>query len=76
MAVKNEQAAKSIDLSIGYFMVEKKINNGQMANLLGMSANTLRWQREGKTDWSWSEILLLSEILGKSPDVLSGLAKA
>ena len=76
MAVKNEQAAKSIDLSIGYFMVEKKINNGQMANLLGMSANTLRWKREGKTDWSWSEILLLSEILGKSPDVLSGLAKA
>lgn len=68
-----EKAIKAIDLAIGYFMVEQKINREQMAALLGMSTNTLRWKREGKTDWSWSEILRLSDITGKSPDELAGL---
>lgn len=68
-----EKAIKAIDLAIGYFMVEQKINREQMAALLGMSTNTLRWKREGKKDWSWSEILRLSDITGKSPDELAGL---
>lgn len=67
-----EQAIKSIDLAIGYFMVEQKITREQMAKLLGMSANSLRWKREGKKDWTWSEILRLSDITGKSPNELAG----
>lgn len=67
-----EQAIKSIDLAIGYFMVEQKITREQMAKLLGMSTNSLRWKREGKKDWTWSEILRLSDITGKSPNELAG----
>lgn len=62
----------SIDRHIGYFMVEQKITCEQMANLLDMSTNTLRWKREGKSKWLWDEILRLSDITGKSPDVLAG----
>ena len=65
---------ESIDLAISYFMAEQKINREQMAGLMGISPNTLRWKREGKTDWTWSEILQLSELTGKSPDTLAGLA--
>ena len=68
-----DRAVKTIDLAIGYFMVEQKLTREQMAELLGISTNTLRWKREGKTDWSWSEILRLSDITGKSPDELAGL---
>lgn len=71
-----EQAVKSIDLAIGYFMVEQKLTREQMASLLGMSTNSLRWKREGKKDWTWSEILRLSDITGKSPDELAGLKAA
>lgn len=73
MSVLEDRAVKTIDLAIGYFMVEQKLTREQMAELLGISTNTLRWKREGKTDWSWSEILRLSDITGKSPDELAGL---
>ena len=71
-----EQAVRAIDLAIGYFMVEQKLTREQMASLLGMSTNSLRWKREGKKDWTWSEILRLSDITGKSPDELAGLKAA
>ena len=71
-----QQTIKTIDLAIGYFMAEQKITRGQMASMLGMSANTLRWKREGKSDWSLSEILRLSDITGKSLDELAGLTAA
>lgn len=63
----------SIDRQIGYFMVEQKLTREQMANLMDMNTNTLRWKREGKSAWRWDEILRLSEITGKSPDELAGL---
>lgn len=61
-----------IDRQIGYFMVEQKINQEQMAALMEMSTNTLRWKREGKSKWTWEEILRLADLTGKSPDELSG----
>ena len=73
MSIDKDGAIKSIDLAIGYFMVEQKLNREQMASLLGMSTNTLRWKREGKTSWLWDEILLISDITGKSPDELAGI---
>ena len=68
-----EKSVESIDLAIAYFMAEQKINREQMADLMGMAPNTLRWKREGKTDWSLSELLHLSDITGKSPNELAGI---
>lgn len=69
-----QRTIEAIDLAIAYFMAEQKISRGQMAELMEMSANTLRWKREGKTDWTWSELLRLSDITGKSPNELAGIA--
>ena len=71
-----DETIATIDRHIGYFMVEQKITRDQMAALLEMSPNTLRWKREGKTDWTWPEILRLSDITGKSLDELTGFKSA
>lgn len=67
-----KSAAESIDLAIGYFMAEQKITREQMAQLMGMSANTLRWKREGKNDWTLSELIHLADLTGKTPSELVG----
>ncbi len=64
----------AVDLAIRYYMAEKEITREQMAKEMGMSANTLRWKREGKTDWTLSEILRLSCLTGKTVDELAGTA--
>ena len=68
-----EHVAVSIDRAIGYYMADNKLTREQMSELIGMSTNTLRWKREGKSEWTLSEILKLSEIIGKTPDELTGL---
>lgn len=68
-----EQVVEAIDRAIGFYMVEQHINRGQMAERMGMTTNTLRWKREGKSKWTWDEILKLSEITGKTPDELAGI---
>lgn len=70
-----QQATKSISAAIAAYMDEHGLTREQMAKELGMSANTLRWKREGKTDWTWSEILRLSSLLDISPDELAGIQK-
>lgn len=67
-----EQVASAIDRAIGYYMADNKLTREQMSELMGMSTNTLRWKREGKNEWTLSEILKLSEIVGKTPDELTG----
>lgn len=67
-----ELITQSIDRAIGYYMADNKLTREQMAELIGISTNTLRWKREGKNEWLLSEILKLSEITGKSPDELTG----
>lgn len=67
------QTLESIDLAISHFMVEQKITREQMAELLGMSSNSLRSKRNGETPWTWFEILKISDLLGKTPDQLAGL---
>lgn len=69
-------ALTSIDEKIGQYIKDNNLTRGQMADMLGMSANTLRWKREGKNPWLWDEILHLSDILGMSPDELAGINKA
>ena len=68
-----DKSVEIIDKAIGYFMVDEKLTQESMSKRLNMTANTLRWKREGKNDWSWSEILTLCEILGKTPDELAGI---
>lgn len=63
---------QSIDRSISYYMVDEGIGVGEMAERMGMSTNSLRWKRQGKQDWKWSEVLHLSELTGKSIDALCG----
>lgn len=63
---------EAIDRAIGYYMVDEHIGVGDMAARLGMTANTLRWKRQGKQDWKWSEVLRLSQLIGKSIDEIIG----
>ena len=69
----NEAATIAVDSAISQFISEQKITREKMAKLLGISANTLRWKREGRYDWSWSEILRLCDLLDKSPNELAGI---
>ena len=66
-----EQVAAAINRAIGYYMADNNLTREQMADKLGMSTNTLRWKREGKNEWLLSEVILLSDITGKSPDELT-----
>lgn len=66
------KAAESIDQHISKFMTEQKLGVGEMAGLLGMTPNSLRWKRQGKQDWKWSEVLKLADLFGMSVDQLIG----
>ena len=68
--MQQAQATKSIDKRIERFMADQKIGVGEMANLLGMTTNSLRWKRTGKQDWKWSEVLRMSDLMGMSVDEL------
>lgn len=60
----DEKIVKSIDLAIADYIQKNSMTREAMATEMNMSTNTLRWKREGKYDWTWSEILKLSEIIG------------
>ena len=66
-----EEVIRAIDCAISHYIADKKITRDQMAELLGMSANTLRWKREGKNEWLLSEVLKLSDLMGVSLDELT-----
>ena len=67
-----EQFITAIDRSIALYMFDNKLTREQMAAQLDMSANTLRWKREGKNEWLLSEVMKLSELTHKSLDELTG----
>lgn len=75
MTILGQQAVNFIDRAITEYLSEQGITRGQLAETLGMSTNTLRWKRQGKYEWTWGEILALSEIVGKSPDELAGMSE-
>ena len=68
-----QQITSSIDREISHYMVDQKITGEQMAEILGMTANTLRAKRTGKSDWTWREILKLCDLLDTSPNELAGM---
>ena len=66
------KSVRAIDDAIAFFMFEQKLTVDKMAGLLAMSANTLRAKRSGERPWTWDEVLLLSDLLGKTLDELAG----
>ena len=65
--------AEAVDKAIRRFYVDNRdFRYSDLAHDLGISVNALSNKRRGITDWKWSEILKLCEILGISPDTLAG----
>jgi plasmid maintenance system antidote protein VapI len=56
------------------FMMRNDITRATLAEQLGITVETLRMKLCGASDWRWQEILKLSEITGKSPDEMCGIA--
>lgn len=68
-----DKTLSEIDQRIAYYMFKNKLTVEKMAERMGMTANTLRSKRSGKTDWTLSEMMKLSEMLGVTLDKLAGL---
>ena len=67
------EITSAIDKKIAFFMFEQTLTVEEMARLLDMTANTLRSKRRGERDWTWGEILHLSDLLGITPNELAGI---
>lgn len=74
--MESKNYVSSIDKAISHYEVEHDLTKEQMAESLDMSANTLRWKREGAREWRLSELLKLSDITGLSLEALTGRAKS
>lgn len=61
-----ERITRSIDAHISRFLAETGETVEQLAEYLGITSNTLRNKRAGRTDWQFAEIVKLSELLCKS----------
>lgn len=66
------QETASIDRAISYYITDKKINYDQLAEYLGISSQALYNKRNGKNEWLLSELVKLSELMGKTIDELTG----
>ena len=69
-----EQVRKSINSAIYEFLSEQQMTKSQLAALIGFTTASLRNKMNGTRDWTWTEILKLSEITGKTLDALAGFA--
>ena len=67
----DKRIVASIDCAIADYINAKGITRETMAQMMNMSSNSLRWKREGKYDWSWSEIIKLSKLIGCTIDELT-----
>ena len=65
-------ACKSIDRHIAEYLKKNGYTQQVLADELSMSTNTLRWKRRGDTDWTWTEVQKLGELLDMSIDELTG----
>lgn len=63
-----------LENEVSFFLFSTNTTHGELAKRLGMDANTLRAKRKGQTEYKASELLALSEIIGKTPNQLLGLA--
>ena len=63
-----ETYCKAIDMAITCYMREHRMTQGEMAKKLGMSENTLRWKRNGTSDWKLAELVQLAHTCDISMD--------
>lgn len=64
---------ETIDREIAAFLRSQKMTQAALAEKLGMTENTLRWKREGKTEFRLDEIMKLSQISGRTLNQLCGV---
>lgn len=67
----DKSIVNAIDCAIADYLKANNVTREAMSQEMGMSSNSLRWKREGKYDWTWAEVLKLSEILGLTVDELT-----
>lgn len=61
-----EQIAQGIDDSVTVYMRRTGTTQADMAALLSLSSLQFSRKRKGKAEWKMSELVTLSEIVGKS----------
>lgn len=64
----------ALENEVSFFLFATHTTHGELAKRLGVDANTLRMKRRGQTEYKTSELMKISEIIGKTPDQLLGLA--
>ena len=65
---------ESIRLAVKHYLVDHpEVTYEKLAESLDMTSNSLRNKLNGKTPWTFSEVLNLSSIIGKPIDELAGL---
>lgn len=69
----DKHTLRAINAALENYTSEEKVTYSQVCGKLGISAASLANKRKGVTDWKWSEILALSEMMGLTPDELAGL---
>lgn len=65
-------ACRSIDRHIGEYLTKNGYSKQKLADELSMTTNTLRWKRQGRNEWTWSEVEKLASLLDVSLDDLVG----
>ena len=68
-----KEIAEAIDRKVSTYCIVHKMSQDSFAKLMEMSTNTLQNKRNGYTDWKWSEILKLCDIIGDTPNGLAGI---
>ena len=60
----SKELAIRIDKAIKHYKVDTGKTFAEIARDLDMSANTLLFKREGQTEWTWTEVVTLSDLIG------------
>lgn len=74
--MKQQEIIETIDHNITAFLKSRGSSMTWLASQLGITTASLQNKRNGRTDWKWSEILKLCEVLDVTPDALSGIKAA
>lgn len=74
--MEQQAIIETIDRNITAFIEKRGSSMTWLASQLGITTASLLNKRNGRTDWKWSEILKLCEVLDVTPDALSGIKAA
>ena len=71
-----ERITDAINQAIDSYLSDNSLSPTYLASKLGITTASLHNKQTGRTDWKWSEILKLCNLLETTPDKLAGLAMA